>query len=110
MDKEIEVVDDFKVLCIIINKHIRWQSHTELIVNKISKFIGVTNKLKHTLPLHIMRILYNTLILPHLCYGILLWGHDKTRLHMLQKRDIGTMIISEYNAHTEPLRKTLKNV
>ena len=46
-----------------------------------------------------MRTLYNTLILPHLYYGILLWGHDNTRFHMLQKRAIRTITISKYNAH-----------
>ena len=27
IDEEIEVVDEFKFLCIIINKHIKWMSH-----------------------------------------------------------------------------------
>ena len=35
MDEEIEVVDDFKFLCIIINNHIKCTSHTESIANKI---------------------------------------------------------------------------
>ena len=40
MDKEIEAVDDFKVLGIIINKHIKWTSHTKSIANTISKDWG----------------------------------------------------------------------
>ena len=63
MDEEIEVVDDFKRLGIIINKHIKWASHTELIANTIPKNIGETNRLKHTIPLHSLRTLYNTLLL-----------------------------------------------
>ena len=92
---------------IILNKHMKWTSHTESIANTISKYTDVINRLKHTLPLHILRTLYNTLILTHLYYGLLLWGHDSTILHKLQKRAIRTITCSKYNAHTEPLHKTL---
>ena len=77
-----QVVDDFKCICIIIDKHIEWTSHTESIAKKNSKYIGVTNRLKHILPLHTLCTLYNTLI--HLYNCILLWGHDNTILYMLQ--------------------------
>ena len=107
IDEEIEIVNDFKFLGIILNKHMKWTSHTESIVNTISKYTGVINRLKYTLPLHILRTLYNTLILPHLYYGLLLWGHDSTILYKLQKRAIRTITCSKYNAHTDPLHKTL---
>ena len=87
--------------------HIKWTSHAASIANRISKHIGVTNRLKIILPLHILRTLHNTLILPHLYYGILLWGHGNNRLHMLQKQVIRIITISKYNAHTEPLCKAL---
>ena len=85
----------------------KWTSHTESIANTISKYTGVINRLKHTLPLHILRTLYNTLKLPHLYYGLLLWGQDSTRLYKLQKRAIRTITCSIYNAHTDPFHKTL---
>ena len=71
MDEEIDV-DDFKFLCIIVNMHIKWSSHTESIVNKIYKYVVLTNRLKHILPLRILRTLSNTLIIPDVYYGILL--------------------------------------
>ena len=49
IDEEIEVVSDFKFLGIILNKHMKWTSHTESIANTISKYTGVINGLKHTL-------------------------------------------------------------
>ena len=51
--------------------------------------------------------MYNTLILPHLYYGLLLWGHDSTRLFKLQKQAIRNITCTKYNAHTDPLHKTL---
>ena len=89
-------------------KHVKWNTHVENISIKVSKYIGVLYRLKHTLPPRIMYTLYNTLILPHFHYGLLLWGHEHTRLHKLQKRAIRTITISKYNSQfTEPLCKLL---
>ena len=84
-NSSVEVVDESKFLGIFINKHLKWSTHTEFIANKISKYTGVTNRLKHTLPPRILLTLYNTLILPHLHYGLLLWGHYSDRIFKLQK-------------------------
>jgi len=103
----VETVDNFKLLGITINKHLQWNTHIEHISIKVSKYIGVLNRLKYTLPPRILHTLYNTLILPHFNYGLLVWGHDTTRLHILQKRAIRTITNSKYNSHTEPLCKLL---
>ena len=62
-NSSVEVVDEFKFLGIFIDKHLKWSTHTEFIANKISKYTGVINRLKHTLPPRILLTLYNTLIL-----------------------------------------------
>ena len=46
-------------------------------------------------------------MLPHFNYGLILWGHDNTRLHKLQKRAIRTITNLIYNSHTEPICKLL---
>ena len=61
----------FKIIVHHYQKHIKWTSHTETIANAVSKYVGVTGRLKHILPLYIPRTLYNTLILPHLWYTIM---------------------------------------
>ena len=40
-------------------------------------------------------------------HGLLLRGHDCTILHKLQKPTVHSITYSKYNAHTEPLHKTL---
>ena len=47
------------------------------------------------------------MIMPHLQYSILNWGHKSSRLHKLQKRGIRTVTNSKYNAHTEGIFKRL---
>ena len=63
--------------------------------------------LKRFLPQNILKILYNSLILPHLQYCILSWGFKSDRIFKLQKRAVRIITCSKYNAHTEPLLKTL---
>ena len=91
IDEEMEIVNDFNFFGIIHNKRMKWTSHTESIANTISKYTGVSNRLKHT----ILRTLYITLILPHVYYGLLLWGQVSTRLYKLQKRAIRTITCSK---------------
>ena len=57
-----------------------------------------------------MRTIYNSLILCHLNYGVLLWGpklHVTDRLHILQKKAVRIITCNSYFAHSEPLFKQL---
>ena len=81
----IDCVDEFNFLGFIIHKHLTWNSHTNIIASKISSTIGILNRLKHHFPPNILEIIYNSLILSHLHYGILLWGYNHKRIGILQK-------------------------
>ena len=60
-------------------------------------------RLKNFLPTDILRILYNSLILPHLQYSVLSWGFKMGRLDKLQKRAVRIISNSRYNSLTDPL-------
>ena len=100
-------VNDFKFLGVTINECLAWSPHIDKIANKISKYVGLLNKLKHYLPASILKTLYCSLILPHLNYGSLAWGFDANRIFKLQKRALRCITNSKFNAHTEPLFKQL---
>ena len=51
--------------------------------------------------------MYNSLIVPHFNYCILLWGFNIKRLSILQKKAIRIITCSKYNSHTEPILKSL---
>ena len=65
------------------------------------------NRLKRYLPLSAMKLMYDSLILSHLQFGITNWGFEWDRISKLQKRALRIMTNSRYNAHTEPLCKQL---
>ena len=81
----IECVDSFNFLGIYLDKYMNWKRHTDYIASKISKSIGILNRLKHILPTEIKIMIYNSLILSHINYGILMWGYHSDRLYKLQK-------------------------
>ena len=68
----IDYIDTFNFLGVYIDKTLRWNSHIDFIACKISKVIGMLNKLKHFLPPNILLSIYNALIVPHLNYGNIL--------------------------------------
>ena len=61
--------------------------------------------MKLIIPQEILPSIYNTLILPHLNYCILLWGSYSEPITLLQKRALRAVCYNKHNAHTEPLFK-----
>ena len=90
----------------------KWKSHVNHIISMISKNIGIMGKLRDCLPQNILLLLYNTLVLPHLNYCIILWGKCNMylleRLHKLQKRAVRVITNSSYLSHSNPLFVKLK--
>ena len=104
---KIEYVDYFNYLGIHLDKHLTFDKHIDIVGRKISRVSGIVNKLKHFLPQATLVTLYNTLILPHLNYGVLLWGSKADRLEKTQNKVVRNITCSKYNAHVNPLYKKL---
>ena len=101
----IERVTEFNFLGQTVNEYMNWNSHVQKIANKISRTPGVMTRLKRYLPISAMKLMYDSLILSHLQFGITNWGFEWDRISKLQKRALQIMTNSRYNAHTEPLFK-----
>ena len=102
---KLERVTNFDFLGIVVDECLTWNNHIHKIQMKISKTVGVMNRIKAYLPSETLLIIYNSLIYPHLLYGALLWGIKYTKLEKLQRRSIRTINKSKYNADADPLFK-----
>lgn len=104
---EIEKVTEIKFLGITIDNKLSWKSHIGHIQRKISKNIAIINKAKYVLNYKALYILYSSLILSYLTYGIEVWGNNyKSSLHSLvtlQKRAIRVIHKVGYQEHTNIL-------
>ena len=105
--KTIEGVSQFSFLGIMIDEYLTWKNHVIMITNKLSKIIGMLHRLKYIYPKHILLTIYNSLFIPHVNFGSLLWGTTIERISKLQKIKISTITHSHYIAHTKPLLKEL---
>ena len=88
-----------------------WNKHINHISTKIARSIGILYRLRNVYPESVLITIYNTLILPHFHYCLLLWGSvvkENHSLHLLQKKALRIITYSDYLAHTEPLCKRLR--
>ena len=77
-DVYIERVDEFNFLGLTLDTNLNWRKHTEK--------ISLLNRVKYVLPLDIKVLLYNTLILSHINYCIMIWGYQGNRITSIHKR------------------------
>ena len=105
---QIDEVQEFNFLGSAIDQNITWTPHIRKIFIKISRVIGVLRKLKHIFPQHILRLIYNSLIHPHLIYGLNLWGFKHKRITILQKKAIRILAFRPYISHSTSAFKELK--
>ena len=106
-DENIEYKKSLKFLGLIIDENLNWHDHIHYTKNKISKITYSIKMIKHTLPLQNIKTLYETLVQPHMEYGITLWGgtHDTyvNQVIVQQKKIIRSITNKKYNEHTDPL-------
>ena len=104
---EVEEVTEFNYLGITIDNGLTWKKHIDIVCKKISKIVGIMARLRYLIPQQTLLTLYNSLVLPHLSYGSLLWGHKNKEVNKLQKKSVRIISRKKYNAHTDPLFKSL---
>ena len=97
------------LLGVIIDSNLTWSHHINHISNKLSRICGVLSRLKHYVPVLILKIIYNSLFVFHLNYGITAWGFNVgPRIKTLQKKAIRYISNAKYNSHTTPVFKNLQ--
>lgn len=105
-DEVLKQVNSTKFLGLHIDDCLKWDKHIEHCRKKISSGIYAMNVSKHILSSDNLKILYNSLVLPYLNYGTILWGNTylkyTNKLEILQKKAIRCISKVGYNEHTMP--------
>ena len=104
-DECIHAVSNFSFLGIIFDEYLSWSVHTKNLSIKLSKSIGIMNRLKNEVPFTVLKIIFNSLFNSHINYGLLIWGYNGNSISQLQKKAIQTITKQHRCAHTEPLLK-----
>jgi len=108
----LESVDSTSFLGIIIDKNLTWKTHVYKVCNTVSKKIGILYRIRHFVSRKVLVMLYNAFILPHMTYGLEVWGAaNKTNLNsvlILQKRIARVLAFKDYRHPSAPLFLELK--
>jgi len=103
----LEQVSNIKFLGVNVDNKLTWKHHISTITKTISRNIGVINKLKFCLPSSNLLMLYSTLVLPYINYGILVWGNTHQylleKILLLQKKCLRIIFNLNPLAHTDEL-------
>ena len=105
----IECVNGFNYLGITIDKHLNWQDHINSIANKISKYIGILNKLKKYVLPKTLLLMYNSFILGSSNYGILVWSYNTDRGNSVDVVRTSRDYISAYANNFRARKKILSS-
>ena len=100
-------VNSIKFLGLTIDDNLSWKIHIDNVSKIISRNIGIIYRLKYFFPPSMLLMLYSTLILPYLNYGILAWGNTAKllldRIYLLQKKIVRIICNTNFYSHTNSL-------
>ena len=94
-----------------IDGGLKWAGHIERVRRKVGQLLGVLGRAGAVLDGGLLRSLYNGLVLPHIQYGLMVWGDfegdgNGVRAGPLlgyQKRFVGLMAGRRGRYHADPL-------
>jgi len=66
--------DNLKYLGVLLDNKLSWKPYVQKVKTQLSRACGILSKLKHYTTLHVLTVVYNSLIHPYLNYSILNWG------------------------------------
>ena len=79
-------------LGVTVDENLKWDSHINNVANKISRNLGIMGRIRYFVSCKELKILYNSLILPHLNYCAAIWGSNYAtrtfKIFKLQKRAV----------------------
>ena len=89
-NRKLKQVQKANFLVVIIDDKLNWKSQVDKIKTKISKFIGMFYNIRDSLNINALKLVYFSLVYPHLHYGSAIWGGalktDLDNLLVIQKK------------------------
>ena len=107
----VERVNTFKYLGITIDANLKWNDQINTICRKMCNSLGIMRRIKPFVPQSSLVTIYNTMFLPHLDYGIILWSNcgntNLSRIQKLQNTAMRIILSAPFRTHINDMLKTL---
>ena len=100
-------VKHIKFLGINIDDRLTWKPHLNQLCNKISQMTGIFYKIRNNLTVDCLKLLYMSIVYPHLLYCSAIWGGAFSTLidgiFVAQEKIVRVMFSCKRYDHTNPL-------
>ena len=109
-DHNLKLSTHVKYLGVLLDEFLAWNHQFEHLASKLSRANGVMAKLRHFVPLPLLKTLYYAIFHSHLTYASIIWGQSlsqNSKIGKLQKRCLRIITFSNFNAETLPLFSNL---
>ena len=110
-DTDIEQVPEVKLLGIIIDKHMTWNSQIEQIVQKMGRGLAVIKHCKALMPKHLIKQVVQAIVLSHLQYCTVIWSstteNNLKRLQVAQNKAARLILQCPYRTHVSSMHMKL---
>ena len=94
--RNIKQITEFRYLGVILDNKLSWKQHISFLQTKLSQASGMFYKNRTFLPLHALKLIYNSLVDSYLRCGIVAWGtaakYHKDKLQTLQNKIVKSML------------------
>ena len=104
-------VNNTKFLGVIVDSKLSWVDHISYISSQVAKGVNIIGRLKYIVPKNVLRMIYLSLIYPHLTYCSSIWSCASSchiqRLFILQKRAVRHISMVGSRDPTSPICKSL---
>jgi hypothetical protein len=86
----IQNVDSFKILGIILDKHLNFKEHIDYICNRLERYVYALKRIRQTISTESALVAYYGYVSSVISYGLIIWGNsvDMERVFILQKKCI----------------------
>ena len=106
-NEAIQRVTKAKFLGVIVDQHLNWKDHISMTSHKISKSYGIISHIRNTLDIISKKLIYYSLIHPHLTYCINVWSSTcRTNLKTIctaKKRSVRTLFATAQQPHSSDI-------
>ena len=111
-DEPLEQVSEYKYLGMWFDENLNWNHHIDKMCAKLSKRLGMLRRIKFNLPKETLLMLYNTMVLPLIDYGNVVYSNcsatSMKKLQVMQNKGARMILNCHYRTHIVDMLKELK--
>ena len=106
--QKIKQSSQVRYLGVILQDDMQWDAHITNLEKKLSRSIGLLSKIRHYVPMHLLRTIYYSIFNSHLIYACEIWGQNQnslrfTKVTKLQNKALKVINFQSSDSPTGPL-------